>query len=501
MTDSLTHLIKISDIAVVNRQRKAMDPKALAELAEDIKSNGLYHNIVVRRPTPEEKDVVTTPWVLSVGGRRLAAHVLLGRTEIEAKLKEELTDPLQIEEVELNENLYRSNLTDFEVAEARARMAEIINLRAGGSRQETTTDGRRVLVPAKALDVVAKEMGVSVATLSKDIKLAKAVKADPSLKTVGSKGRALRIADHRATVSERLTAASTSGILGTLKQKIICADASQLVRTVPTASIDLVFVDLPYGIDVFDKIESSKNTFDDSPETAKDFIADIIPQALRVLKPTGWGVFMMCYEWHQWLQELIHDTCRTHHSYRWEGDSPNACNLAATDEAASELSCDFFRPELPPWIWVRDETGNHGHWPELHASNRYEVLVVVNGGKAKLMKKPVENVLRYPPVPAANRLHPNQKPHDFCREVIERCTVIGERVLDFCCGSGAIPAAAADLGRDFIACDNNQSSVDTALSHVAKFFRPAAHSAIQQGRGNPTSTDADLAKALELIKP
>lgn len=464
-------LIKISDIAVIQRQRKQMDPDKLRELANDIEKYGLLHPIVVRDPLPGEGEIVgDKPYVLSVGGRRMAAHILLHREEIEANHKRDL-DPISARIVELNENLQRENLTWQEELDARAEIAELV----------------RAQNPGAVHSEVAAVVGVSEAQLSKDLSLQKLIQKDPSLKTAASKGAAFRTASFKVEIQQRIdnVQATAAGKLDDLRRRIHTADGRDFIRRLPTDSIDLVFSDLPYGIDYFAKVEdATKGVYDDSSGTAKDFIIDVLPECLRVVKPGGWVVFFMCYEWHGWLQEEIHNVCQVHHQYRTD---PSAYDQSPTYcmhyEEPSEIKepCSFYRPEMPPWIWTRRGRGNHGHWPELHAANRYEMIVVVNGGQAKLAKKPVENVLDFPPF-EGERLHAMQKPHELCQEIIARTTVIGERVLDICYGSGAHLAAAASMGRDFIGCDINPDNLGPAISLVAQHYSKEAQQAIERGK-------------------
>lgn len=460
-------LIPIKSIAVINRQRKEMDVDALKDLAASIQANGLFHPVVVRQPFDHEKSLLIEgqTHVLSMGGRRLAAHLLLGRSDIEANFKEGL-DPITAEICELDENLKRANLSWQEEVEARARIAQLISTQN----------------PKANIREVAEEMGISHAQLSKDITLSKQIKQDPTLKSANSKGSAVRSVQFKAAINDRIRTIKAADI-GNLRAKLFTADGRDFVRQIPSQSVDLVFSDLPYGIGYFDvrkgATADTKGSYDDSSEVVKDFIADVVPECLRVVKPTGWVVFFMCYEWHDWLQTLIRDTCKTHWSYRERFADNSEMNQCMTSTTKRLGGCEFFRPELPPWIWTRRGRGNHGHWPELHASNRYEMIVVANGGNAKLTRKPVENVLDFPPF-EGERLHEMQKPHELCREIISRTTVIGERVLDICFGSGAHLAAAASLGRDFVGCDNDPRNLDSALSLVSQFYSKEVAAAIKK---------------------
>lgn len=458
-------LIPISTIAVLNRQRKHVDPTELQSLASSIKDNGLLHPIVVRTPNPDEVSQLSEgqSHILCVGGRRLAAHILLGRTDIEVNFKEAL-DPIRARIVELEENLRRVNLTWQEETDARAEIAGLF----------------KQLNPTANIRETADFVGVSASQLSKDLSLVDAVKADPSLKQASSKGSAIRTAEFKATVRDRISKAekNISSALSLLKEKIVTADAREYIAAVPSQSIDMVFSDLPYGIDYFETTkagehaEAAHSHYDDSAKTTKDLIADLVPHFVRVVKPTGWIVLFMGYEWHGWLQAKISRTCMVHggqFGVMTLDEGSYEVNMAPCTNWDTKTQCARLKPELKPWIWTRRGKGNHGHWPELHASSRYEMIVVVNGGSAKLCKKPVEDVLDFAPVEGA-RLHAMQKPHALCRELIERCTVVGEKVLDVTCGSGAHLAAAADLGRDFAGCDSNPNMLEPALMHVSQFF-------------------------------
>lgn len=454
------HSILISEIFIGHRQRREMDGGKIQELANDIAQRGLLHPVVVRPPHPDE-DTGGLPYVLMVGGRRLAAHLVLLRPRVPARLKSDLS-PLEARVAELSENVVRVNLSWQEETDARAELAEAL----------------RILKPSATQEDIAAEVGVSQPQLSKDLVLHKALKADPKLRDLNSKGSALRAHVFKKEIGERITnLQQTEGNkLETLKSKLFIGKAEQFVRTIPDASVDLVFSDLPYGINFFEVVsDANKGVYDDDTEKCKAFIQDVVPHALRIVKPTGWVVFFMCYEWHNWLQRLISNVCDAHFAYRVTTVDQNGvkhpekfCLHSDPDHAGD---CAFsFQPEMPPWIWTRRGEGNNGHWPELHASNRYEMLVVVNGGAAKLTKKPVENVLDFEPF-KGERLHSMQKPHPLCKEIIERTTVPGELVLDLCFGSGAHLAAAAELGRDFVGSEENPEQLPKALQLVAQYWQ------------------------------
>ena len=418
-------LLAIDSIATINRQRKESDIDKVNELAQSIKANGLLHPVVIRLPMAGE-ETAGRPYVLVVGGRRLAAHILLGEERIEATLKSNL-DPLSAEVCELDENLKRVNITWQEEIEAKSRIHAI----------------RQLTNPFQTLEETANEIGQSVNTVSRDLALAEMLKEDPSLKSMTSKTSAIRGSVFKKNIAAKVKAASTVD-LASLRSKLHIMDAVDYARSLPAQSVDLVFTDLPYGIDQFENQSSGDNhegfsKFDDHKDTVLPFVAALVPEIVRVVKPSGWICLFMSYEHHAWLMKEIERT--------------------------------GMKPELPPWMWYRSGSANWGHWPDRHAANRYEPIVVVNGGSALFTKKPLENVLNFEAVANADKQHNHQKPHALCRELIERFTVPGDLVVDFCFGSGAHLAAAADLGRKFAGSESNPAMLEPAIALVSQYHK------------------------------
>jgi site-specific DNA-methyltransferase (adenine-specific) len=74
--------------------------------------------------------------------------------------------------------------------------------------------------------------------------------------------------------------------------------------------------------------------------------------------------------------------------------------------------------------------------------------------------------------PVVARLHsertgyPTQKPEALVERILLASSNPGDRVADFFCGSGTFPAAAARLGRKFLACDATWRAVQTTRSRL-----------------------------------
>lgn len=152
------HTIPLADIVIPpDRQRQTFDPAAILELASSIKARGLFHAIQLR---PDGKTLVS-------GERRLRAireHLIpLGfplvyngqtlTSGIVPYVVASSDDPLVLEEIELDENLKRQDLTWKEHAEAVARLHA---LRGKQNPAQTVADTTREVF---ATEIAARPSG------------------------------------------------------------------------------------------------------------------------------------------------------------------------------------------------------------------------------------------------------------------------------------------------------------------------------------------------------
>lgn len=455
--------IPVEQIAVIDRGRKNFGN--IPALAEDIKANGQITPGVVRKAVEADRaafgvDPNSTPYVLVAGERRYRGCVLAG-CDYQAVDRGTL-DPLTQKILELSENLHRKDLEPFEEV---AMKAEIFEIRKAQAAAEGKTYTQRDL---------AAELRETPANTSRDLKLAEAIKADPTLKQAGSKASAVRILDFNEKIKER-TAKISKTPLGTVQSCLHTADMRDFIRTLPTHSVDLCFTDFPFGIDYnFDP--NDRNKYADSQRQLHDLLTDMIPEIVRVTKPSGWLALMMGSTNYEFLKNLVEATCAEHFDYfngwyeegedgEWEYYQSPVCN-----SGVKGTPCRTLTVEDPEWIWHRPNSQNPSMHPSLHAQNQYEKICVVNMGTAVLVKKNGPNVLVYDAIYGNERIHEMQRPPALCEEIIQRFTLGGELVLDLCFGSGQHLASAARLQRRFLGCDLNPKNLEPAVMLVAENF-------------------------------
>lgn len=463
--------IPVEKIAVIDRARK--DLGNIGELAEKLKSEGQIQAGCVRQVREDDikdygLDPVKTPYILVAGGRRYAAACLAGLDTFKAEFLEDLP-PLRQKIIELEENLGRKDYTWDELAHLRAEIHEWRKLEAAerGEKWGVQDTGEIIGNPA---------------SVSRAIKLSEALKEDPSLKSAGSERAAMRILDMRAHLKrqeEKLARTRPSD----LRDVVVTAQAQDWLRKQPSSSVDLYLSDLPYGYGYHSlarkdipKSGTYSTDYDDSEGVTLDLFADVVPEILRITKDSGWIVIFMAESNAVILRDLFETCCGTHFEYGetiyeqveggdWIKHMPTACT-------AGEPGCTFVRAEVPSWIWFRPNSINKSRFPELHAKNFYEPILVFNRGSGKLYKHQDEcpNVLVYDAEYGVERVHANQKPRALARELVQRFTMPGEVVMDSFFGSGNLLAGAAEVHRRILGCDSAELMLEPALANIGNFY-------------------------------
>jgi hypothetical protein len=367
-----TFQIPLTQIAVVDRERRDMGD--LSELGESLKRRQI-HPIAVRRTTEEDAirygiDIQAQPWALVAGGRRMAAALLAGIETLRAEDFETL-DPLEQKIIELEENLRRKQMSWDEEASNRLRIHDLLATKASSAGMEWTQQD------------TARYLGESVATISRDVRIAREIERDPSLKNAPTKKSAVRQVAMREHLARR-EANQSAPYVRTLRGHMEVADSRDWLRRLPDSSVDLLFSDVPYGENVF--VDGVKNTnnrgvseYDDSAEAVRDVLIDCIPQMIRVTKPDAWICLMISDGGYHWLRIHVESCCTEHFEYgeikfTSDGDfiQPKRC-----PKGSNSSPCNFLRAEEPRWIWYRPNSMNPSRYPELHCQNTYECFLTV----------------------------------------------------------------------------------------------------------------------------
>jgi DNA modification methylase len=211
------------------------------------------------------------------------------------------------------------------------------------------------------------------------------------------------------------------------KWNIFHGDSRELMKRIPTASVDFICTDPPYNLGKY-------STGNIKMGWREDFNNDLAPwdsetldpaqwrdEFLRVLAPTGNVFIFTSYnligKWH----EVFDPVFDTFQFMVWHKTNP----APKLRKAGFLNSC-----ELIVCLWNKGHTWNFGRQSEMH--NFIETPICMGNERIKSPK------------------HPTQKPLAVMRKLIELASAPGDVVLDPFAGVASTGVAALELGRRFI---------------------------------------------------
>ncbi|WP_209347124.1 site-specific DNA-methyltransferase [Pontixanthobacter sp. CEM42] len=263
--------------------------------------------------------------------------------------------------------------------------------------------------------------------------------------------------------------------------KILSGDCVEAMRSIPDASIDLVFADPPYNLQLggdlnrpdgsqVDAVTDDWDQFD-SFKIYDDFTRDWLTEAKRILKPDGalWviGSYHNIFRVGAILQDLgfwiLNDVV-----WRKSNPMPNFRGTRFTNAHETLI-----------WCSQGEKAKYHFNYRAMKTLNdelqmRSDWVLPICGGGERLKE-------------GGTKVHPTQKPEALLYRVMLATTEKGDVVLDPFFGTGTTGAVAKRLGRDWIGCEREGVYTEAALKRIEKEL-PLDESALQTmqaGRNAP----------------
>jgi site-specific DNA-methyltransferase (adenine-specific) len=233
-------------------------------------------------------------------------------------------------------------------------------------------------------------------------------------------------------------------------------DCLEIMPSLPSASVDLVLADLPYG--------TTRNKWDSIIPLDK-----LWPEYLRVCKPSAAIVLTASQPFtsalvmsrpdlfrHEWIwiknrgsnfANTVREPMKEHESVlvfslgRWTYNK----QMQARSGGGSDRVRYSFEQDAP------ERTNNYGEFdykrpgalPELRVPSSWQRFVCEVG------------------------LHPTQKPVMLMEYLVRTYSNLGDTVLDNCMGSGTVGVACQNLDRRFIGIEMDRGHYETALRRLA----------------------------------
>ena len=244
--------------------------------------------------------------------------------------------------------------------------------------------------------------------------------------------------------------------------RILPGDCIAAMRSLPDASIDLVFADPPYNLQLGGDLNRPDGSHVDavtdhwdqfaSFATYDKFTREWLTEARRVLKPDGalWviGSYHNIYRVGSIVQDLgfwlLNDIV-----WRKSNPMPNFRGTRFTNAHETLL-----------WASMGEKAKYHFNYRAMKTLNdelqmRSDWVIPICGGQERLKD-------------GGHKVHPTQKPEALLYRVLLATTEKDDVVLDPFFGTGTTGAVAKRLGRQWIGCEREAGYRDAAYKRIEK---------------------------------
>ncbi|MCB1441548.1 MAG: site-specific DNA-methyltransferase [Methyloceanibacter sp.] len=275
------------------------------------------------------------------------------------------------------------------------------------------------------------------------------------------------------------------------RNKIIVGDCIEELEKLPARSIDLVFADPPYNLQLANELYRPNNSRVDGVDDEWDkfssfgaydgFTREWLSACRRVLKPNG----------SLWVIGSYHNIFRV--------------GTALQDLGYWVLNDVIWR-KTNPMPNFRGRRFTNAHETMIWASTGQKARYTFNYESMKALNEDLQMRSDWllPICSGAERLkqdgrktHPTQKPEALLQRVILAASHVGDVVLDPFMGSGTTAVAAKRLGRAFVGIERETAYADAARERLksVKTLDPAS---LQVSKGKRAETRVPFGALVEL---
>ena len=234
--------------------------------------------------------------------------------------------------------------------------------------------------------------------------------------------------------------------------QILSGDCIEMMNSLPAESIDLIFADPPYNLQLKGELHRPDNSKVDAVDdhwdqfasfkVYDDFSRDWLAAARRILKPDGaiWviGSYHNIFRLGTCLQDagfwILNDVI-----WRKTNPMPNFRGMRLTNAHETMIWAGKSEKAKPTFNYEALKALNDG------VQMRSDWLLPICNGHERLKDGD------------GNKAHPTQKPESLLHRVLVGSTNVGDVVLDPFFGTGTTGAVAKKLGRDFIGIEREEA--------------------------------------------
>jgi len=489
-----------------DRHRQLFKRKPLEELIDSIRETGQNQPGVCYTNPQGALELI-------IGERRLRACLLL-QIPFKYYVKEEISDPLLLEQIQLDENLCREDLEWKEDLKAKARLHTVLQARFGATapgqlgghsfedsathmgvgrsifQEDVTLAGfleipevaaapnkttakkivKRLIEQVKRQELLAEALSKStVVSVSEQAQLTEQARAEVKL-IEKKQATQLSLNEEKVAkvVGDELEQGKAEQVLQLEKQLIYYSQRCFLgkmeerILSFEDESFDIVCFDPPWGVE-FDAVRKTGGGTKDYDDTAEFFFIKI----------------------EEWLRLIYQKMKPNSHLYMFFG-----MGTAQEEEFADNTNFDEgfryrdfiynllheigFNTNRMPLIWHKKGahvTRNPLVWP----GRSYEPIAYARKGSKPLARQGAPDVIETPmPTSSLKNIHPSAKHPQIYKELLLRSAQPTDTILDPMAGSGMFGVAAESLVKTLslnwyqIECDEDYRNLE--LINLTKGF-------------------------------
>jgi len=396
MTSGTFRSLEISSIVVNREERHRRELVSIPELASSIQRNGLVHPILVQRES----------LVLIAGERRLEACKSLGWTHINVQFEDE-ADPAELQILELEENIRRTDLTWQDNCLAIHQYHR--------SRLSTEPDWTQAKT-ALALNMSPQDLSKKMSVAEELVEGNSRVKEAPKLSTaVGITNRSRERAAEAAL--NPIRALHKAAEPAPEPESILIADFNEWAKTYSGPRFNFIHCDFPYGIGADKFNQGSAPLHGGYSDTEDDY----------------WKLLGTL---HDNVERLAAESC---HLVFW-------FSMKFYKETLDFLAKTPFEMNHLPLIWLKSD--NSGIIPDPQRGPRqvYETALFGASGDRKIVRAKSNAIA----LPSVKDIHMSIKNPEMLEYFFGMLVDQNTRMLDPTCGSGGALRAAERLGAAYV---------------------------------------------------
>ena len=406
--------INISDLHLGERFR--VDFGDINQLKHSIKSKGLITPIAVGLTAQLNMEGLdhSKKYTLLAGGRRTRACIELKWSTIPARIYDKTLSELDLRAIELAENMDRKDMTFVEDLALKKQIHELQQSIHGKKFSKAPN------APGWSQSDTANLLKETPTNLSRDLKLAEAIEAFPTLGLDKCKNKAeamklLKKAGTQVAVGDMaaqfLKTTKSKGVINRLVESYIIGNCLETMKTITDNSVHMVEIDPPYALKLHDK-KSSSSMLGYNEIDAKDYVdlmTKVFQESYRILRDGGWMICWFAIDpWYEQLASLINDA--------------------------------GFKFNRVPGLWAKPN--GQTNQPSTSLANTYEPFFYCRKGNATIEKMGRSNIYAYPPVTPTKKWHPTQRPLNMIEELINTFVKPNSTIYVPFLGSGTTLIAA-----------------------------------------------------------